>query len=135
MPCECHYPTPSKEQSLNQRTAKLILWLLEKHGKRTAQPVSVVNVQKAATDMYCRDESLVPFLCAEIERMTPEDLDRIVYNARDPMSRRLADWWEEHLAADREREEREKSHAEAEHLRRKGLAKLTPREQEALGLR
>jgi hypothetical protein len=35
--------------------------------------------------------------------MTPEQENRIVYNGRDPMSRRLADWWERHEEIDRQR--------------------------------
>ena len=35
------------------------------------------------------------FLCTLIRNMSEEQRDRIVYNGRDPVSRRLADWWDE----------------------------------------
>jgi hypothetical protein len=38
----------------------------------------------------------------------PEQLDRIMYNGRDPMSRKLADWWDEHKAEDAKRLEIER---------------------------
>ena len=39
--------------------------------------------------------------------MPDDDVNRIVYDARNPQSRKLADWWEKHQEADRKRESEE----------------------------
>lgn len=53
-------------------------------------------------------ERHVEMLCSLIRAMTEPELNAIVYNGRDPMSRKLADWWEEHKAEDEKRIEIEK---------------------------
>jgi hypothetical protein len=44
--------------------------------------------------------------------MSTEDADRLVYDGRNPMARKLADWWEEHQKADKMRRNRERRDAE-----------------------
>lgn len=44
-----------------------------------------------------------PALCAFLKKLKRDDVwkfDALVYNARDRMSRNLADWWEEHQKVD-----------------------------------
>lgn len=117
-----------KEKQL-QRTAKLLVYVLQSRGK----PVSLVLL-KTSQDQYAT-EDFVSVLCGELREMElhyPHDFTHVVYNARNKTSRDLADWWDDHQEADREREEAEASERRLEELRRSAKAKLTPEEIEAL---
>ena len=66
--------------------------------------------------------------------MDATDRDAIVYNAHDRGARDLADWWEDHQAADAEREASEAKEKRNEELRAGALSKLSLEEQKALGV-
>ena len=105
MPCRSDYMEPTHTERRLQETAILLGYaLVEMNQKVTGR------VANAANDQYCTTD-LVPDLCALIRSMTAEEKDRIVYNARDKRSRQLANWWEEHEAADKAREEKERREA------------------------
>ena len=105
MPCRSDYMAPDHREIRLQRTAQLLVWLLPQIGQQV-QP----HQHKAAADQYCKDGQVVLDLCAALKSMSPHAINEIVYNARDPMSRRLADWWDEHQEADRRRLEVEAGH-------------------------
>jgi len=74
-------------------------------------------------------EGLVAILCSLVKSLNPQQFDEIVYNARDPMSRKLADWWESH-------EEMDRREAEVKERARRRLAlieKMTAEERDLLG--
>lgn len=102
MPCRSDYMEPTDKERRLQETAQLLGYVLVE----TDQPVPG-PVADAANNQYCTTD-LVPDLCAAIRAMDAETLERVVYNARDRRARRLADWWEEHEAADRLRAENER---------------------------
>lgn len=77
-------------------------------------------------------EPLVVELCATLNSLTPKQRNHLIYNARDAMSRRLADWWERHQLADRERKRREATKRRCETLAKRAREKLSPAELEAL---
>lgn len=130
MPCNSDYLDPNQLERELQRTAKLIVYV---HVLRnTLPPVWVV---KQARERYADRDDLVPMLCELIKSMSPVERELIVYDAHDPESRDLANWWEAHQAADAAREAAEAQAAEHERLRRAAMSKLTPEEQMALGLR
>lgn len=97
MPCRSDYMEPNNRERQLQETAQLLGYVLVE----TDQPVPG-PVADAANNIYCATD-LVPDLCRAIREMDQATFDRIVYNARDPRSRRLADWWERHDAADQAR--------------------------------
>lgn len=74
------------------------------------------------------------YLCSVLHSFSPEEEDRIVYEARDAESRKLADWWEEHQRKDRERENVERQKQREDQARKIALTKLTDYEKELLGL-
>lgn len=116
-----------KEQEL-QRTAKLLLYVRKQLGLHVSRDVEIV-----ATDQYA-EVDFVPQLCALLKGLNPEQFKAVVYNAYDPTSRDLANWWEAHEAADRAREALEAQETERDQIRRIALTKLTHEEKEALGL-
>ena len=97
MGCNSSYMNPTyKEQQLHE-TAKLLLYVY----RETNNVISVTNrLTAAANNMYCQSD-YVAELCGVLRNLPPDDFERIVYNARDPQSRKLADWWERHVEADK----------------------------------
>ena len=124
MPCRSDYMDPTQKERLLQETAQLTVYVLESLGESVPQKLT-----NAANDIYCRAD-YVPLLCClmkEIE-LNPAEMNRIVYDGHSKNARRLADWWEKHVEADRIREAKEaKERADAK-IREGLLKKLTPEE-------
>lgn len=129
MPCNSDGYEPTDREYQLQRTARLLVYAAEKIG-RPVKP----EWEMAAADPYCKMD-LVPELCSFLRGLEPPVFDSIVYDARSKQSRDLADWWEEHEAHDRDREAREKAEAKRQKLAASGMAKLTPAERKALGIK
>lgn len=93
---------------------------------------------KAAEEYYGNVNLLDEFtrlLCGLIRAMTKQQLAAIVYNARSAASRRLADWWEEHEAADKRKAKDEARAKKVEALRLAAFAKMTKEEKWAFEVR
>lgn len=133
MGCNSYYPCddggPSFHHQKLQRSAKLLLYVREKTGQKPE-----AWAVKEADNCYASDERSVTELCATLKAMDPKQRDALVYNARNKNSRDLADWWEEHQAADVEREREEAAERDRKKTSKKALAKLSKKEQKALGL-
>ena len=126
MPCRSDYMDPTHIETELQRTAQLLRFVYVK----LELPVSD-KLNKAAGDTWCKDD-FVPELCKTIRGLNEEQLNDIVYNARDKISRSLADWWEEHEAADRAREAKERKEAEEKALAERAMQKISKEELAAL---
>ena len=87
--------------------------------------------EEAANDTWCKAD-FVPELCKTIRGMNENQLNTIVYNGRDKTSRDLANWWEEHEAADRAREAQERKEAEEKALAQTAMQKISKEELAAL---
>lgn len=128
MGCRSDYMEPTRKERLLQETAQLYEYALIE--------INVIvpgDVKAAAKDIYCRKD-FVPQLCELLTGMNELQKQRIVYNAYNEMSRKLANWWEKHQEADRNRLAAEEQKRKREELIKSGLAKLSAAEQEALGL-
>jgi hypothetical protein len=128
MPCSSEYLEPSRREIELRRAAKLLIFVKEKLGE------SIPDWLKKADDIYCNTDRQVIHLCNLLKGMDPATRDSIVYDAHNATSRDLADWWDEHIAADEAREAVEKSEAARQFYRTRGLEKLTADEKAALGL-
>lgn len=129
MPCKSDYLEPTQRERQLQLAAQLYQWVLAQEGC-----VAAARVKAAAHDPYCKDD-FVPELCTLLRNMPKDRREALVYNAHDPMARKLADWWEEHQKADTLREEHEARMAESKRmakLKEQALAKLTEEEIAAL---
>lgn len=129
MPCTSDYPAPTPKEIELQRTAKLLIYVLEKTGRKAD-----ALMKKTAEDCYA-NEDYVPKLCAMLKKMPEKVRDKLVYDARNKTSRELADWWEEHQAADLRQRREEQEQKEREKLAAQARMKLTPAERKALGLK
>lgn len=126
MGCRNDYLAQSGMEAGLQRAAKLAVFVAEKLPSINLPS----EIAEQANEYYAKDVAQVEFLCETLRNMSEEDRDRIVYDGRNPVSRDLADWWDEHQKADKVRELAERAEAD----RKNALLKLTPREQKLLGL-
>lgn len=128
MPCVSDYLEPNQRERALQKTAQLYAWSLQ----QLKQPVPA-PLQEAADNQYCRAD-YVPHLCELLKGLKPKQREELVYDARSKEARALADWWEKHQAADKERAKKEAQETRRKNLAQKALAKLTPAEKRALRL-
>lgn len=129
MPCNSDHLKATNREAELQLAAQLCVFVAEKTNQSP-----LFKFQQEARNYYAEDVGQTEWLCEAIRNMDEDELDRIVYNGRDTTSRTLADWWEAHQEADRQREAAEAIQAKSQALRESGLAKLTRAEKEALGI-
>lgn len=132
MPCETS-PGEVAAWSDHCLAVKLFNYVAEKIGSTDRR--STDNYKDGAPQPQNFTERVYIDLCGMMQSLTPERRDEIVYDARNPAARALADWWEYHERMDREREESARESAERNRLRKEAAAKLTPEERRALGLK
>lgn len=118
MPCNSDYLEQNHIEKELQKTAKLLVVLHKK--MKVKSPEWVV---KASEDYYCQEHKVVPELCATIRKLTKAQKDKFIYNGRDAECRKLADWFDEHDKADRERITLEKANKKANDKRIKEYKK------------
>lgn len=129
MPCNSDYLNPTQRELEMREAAILLVWACQQIGR--IPPGFAV---KEAKNIYAKDERSVTELYALLRALSQHDIELLVYNARDKMSRKLADWWEDHQEADRKREKKERDAVQRRIAASRGLAKLSDDEKIALGL-
>lgn len=126
---------PSYNDIKQKRVASLLLYLNQKEGRTGGTDEDTLRrLADSGWRSRADIDSTTAELCARLRALDPVDLERIAYNARDPVSRDLADWWEHHQKEDLERQQREDAEKAREKLRSTAAAKLTAEERKALGL-
>lgn len=118
MGCRSDYMMPTGKERLLQETAILLGYVLEETGQPVPRPVHA-----ASKDIYCRTD-FVPDLCTAIRAMDVDTFLRVVYNPYNKESRQLADWWERHEAADRQRQAKEAEDLLKQEFYERVIAKL-----------
>lgn len=111
MPCRSDYMDPTESEKNSKRTCELIAYANNSLHKHTPD-----WILEAANNQYGNEyrlEEAVQILCAICTNMNETQKNSIIYNGRDKTARNLADWWEEHLEADRIRLLKEKKNREA----------------------
>lgn len=96
----CYTPPESDNAKESRKVSKLLLVLDSKLGLESDP--KIIQWSKAYEENHC--DVVVPLLCSRINALSESELERIVYNGRDKESRKLADWWDEHSAFDRNKE-------------------------------
>lgn len=131
MGCDSSYMRPTDKEVKLQDTAKFLCYVYTQLGRKKEIDSAW---EKAAADCYCSLD-LVPTLCDVLSALDEKTLDRIVYEPKNKVARRLADWWEEHVEADRVREKAKQDDRKNANLREAALDKLSLAEKKALGLK
>lgn len=112
MPCRSDYLEATKEERDSRKFCRLLCYVLESIGQEP--PAWAVK----AKDEYYGDKQkvndAVVMLCAEIRKLSSEQLASIVYDGRNQKARELADFWDAHEAADKRREQEERARAESQ---------------------
>lgn len=129
MPCNSDYLQSTDKELQLQRTAKLLVYVYKNIDVKIPKWVGV-----ASREVYCREERTVPLLCAAVTALLKVDKDHpVVYDAKSKEARDLADWWDAHLEADKQRvaAERRKKRSDSSmaKLLKKPMASLTKDEQ------
>lgn len=133
MPCLSDYLEPSRREKELQRAAKLYAYALDMFGEKLPEKERA-KLGVAASKMYC-DKDYVPqlgSLLRQKRRECPARFNEVVYDGRIAQARDLASWWQEHEAADRAREKKERDKNRAIKTVMKALEKLTKEERDVL---
>jgi hypothetical protein len=122
---------PTRKEQNRKEVCEHIVWLYKKIGKTPANKISL-----AANHVYGEGVDLnevTAELCGAIRKIKPAERDAIIYNGRDKKARLLAEWWDEHVAADKARMKAEREESKRRTLEESALVKLTPAERKAIG--
>lgn len=130
MPCNCDYLEARNTEVESRDAAKHIVYINSKLPYTKTENWIV----KASKEYYGNEErlnDLVVILCKLCHNLGPILQEKIIYNGNSKQARALADWWEEHQEADKQRIKEENK----ELAKKKALAKLTEVERQLLGFR
>lgn len=133
MPCDGSYMDPTQLESNRKNVCQFIVWLHEK----LDEPVPD-EVRSAADHIYGEGvdiDQVTAQLCRTIRKMRKSQRDDIIYNGRDRFARKLADWWDDHVEADKARSKKEREEKSRAKIAEKAMSKLTRREKDALNLK
>lgn len=111
MPCNADYMEPTVAEQQRKEAAVLVEYVLEQTGRDVPKHISEMATNpygEHKLDIVIGEGDLVLWLCSQIKEFTKEQEDTILYDGRNPMARRLADWWEVHKVEDEKRERMEK---------------------------
>lgn len=132
MPCQSDYLEPEVREKESYMVCKHLVYMADKLGLQLE-----TRIKTASTNIYgdyLRLDEDTAKLCSLLKNLSAADMNRIVYDARNPSARNLADWWEQHQEADRKREAKEATMQQQEQLRKQAISKLTTEERKAIGL-
>lgn len=131
MGCRSDYLEQTGLEAGLQEAGKLLEYTIDQLATRGVNhQVPSSALSSTSVLYYAKDVGQVQALCALLAGLKKKDLEAVVYNAHDPISRQLATWWEKHQEADQIRIAQERKDA----LRAAGIKKLTEEEASALGL-
>lgn len=133
MPCYDNYPEPNADEKRSRETMVCLRYLLKALNREVPDWVDY-----GADNPYgsrSQSNAATAALCELITKLPEYLADKVLWNGRDANARRLADWWEDHQKYDQIRRDCEEEAAEQLAARQSGLAKLTPEEKVALGIR
>jgi len=132
MPCKSDYMERSWGEEELSSAAKSLIYIKGK------LDLEILPEERKLSEDYYPDikkaDYVVGTLCSLITNMNSEQLENIVYNARDEESRRVAGWWDRHQEADKRRIAREEEDERNKELRDQALEKLSDEEKTALDL-
>lgn len=105
MPCNSDYLEANSAERESKRCAECIVYVMEFINKPC--PEWITNASKSYYGDPCSLNEMVVLLCSLCSAMPEGVKTAVMYNAKSKQSRQLADWWEEHEEADKQRRERE----------------------------
>lgn len=106
MPCDSGYLAPRGDEIASKETAQNLVYVLKALHREIPE-----WIRSASEHLYGAPRQLnelVVLLCELCTNMTHQEQNRIIYDGKNKQARQLADWWDEHLEADRKRIEKKK---------------------------
>jgi len=104
MPCDASYMDLTEAEENSKEVATLIKYVVDtKELEGWYDPVKISKYTAVADKQYGETELLdemTAFLCSLCNHMNESMKDRVIYNGRNPVARRLANWWDKHQDAD-----------------------------------
>lgn len=133
MPCNCDHLEPTHRETYSRQTAKLLNYVRKCCGlspsKRAAKAANYVYGDEELADVFTAE------LCGLLRGESKAVRETIIYgDAKNPLCRELADWWEKHEKADADKASNRKAEKEKNRLIKSAKSKLTREEKNALGL-
>lgn len=120
MPCNSDYLEPDVREVRSRELSELISYVIgtgEFEGWYDTAKISVyISVYREPYGNVSLLDEMTAFLCGVLGNMNDQQKARILYDGRNKMARRLADWWDEHQEADKLREEELEDTKEMEFL-------------------
>ena len=108
MPCNSDYMAPTAYELQIVATAKLLKYIALDLGHEVNSTVERLSQDRNYNEVTrAIGDELVATLCKVMHELPAEVVERLVYGNRCREARDLANWWEEHQAADRKREAKE----------------------------
>jgi hypothetical protein len=132
-PCRSDYMDPNFEEANRKKISEFIVFVDSKLGVKTP-----IHIKKAANHTYGEGvvlNEVTEALCGRLSSLTEAQASEIIYNGKNKTSRKLADWWDEHVAADKARLKRELKAKKDKATRAEAISKLTEHERKVLGLK
>lgn len=130
MPCDSSHCAPSGREEESQRVCELLVYVLD--AKNLPVPK---EVRTAANTIYGNPVELdrdTARLCELCRDMTKSEQTKLIYDGRNPLARKLADWWEAHQVEDERKSLAEKEKERRKTLRKSARSKLTAEEIQAM---
>jgi len=123
MGCNSEYMNPTQKEANSKHVASLLVYVQEQLDGNAVQEYSAA-ANSIYGNIHLLDE-MTAELCHALKLVVDGDeetYNRIVYDAKNPMSRKLADWWEQHVEADLKRKAREQKLVTVAEMRNKEYA-------------
>jgi hypothetical protein len=132
MGCRSDYLAATGQEMESVRVCKFIVWILE--GQRQAVPDWIKVASEECYGNTARLDEATKILCSLCRGFSKQEVDKYLYDAKDPTSRKLASWFDRHSECDERRVLEEKEARKKAELRKTAMKKLTTDELDALGL-
>lgn len=100
--------TQTQAEKERMKASQMLMALNLKLGKKN--PTWLIQ---ASEDYYCEETKTFPALYQTITSLSEDQLNKLVYNGRDPEARKLADWFDTYQASEAKRIENEKVEKQA----------------------
>ena len=101
----CYDPGPTDRDTRSRVVAMHLIYVFTELRRGEEITDEMRTTSEAYYGNHRMLDTFTELLCSTLRSLSPEDFEKVVYNPRSYCSRRLADWWEDHDAFDKQRDE------------------------------
>lgn len=129
MPCNGDHMNPNQREKDSREICRHLVYLHKYNDQRIPQ-----WAKEGAKNLYGAQNTDFDVQVSKLCKILKKTHEDFIYNGRCPKARKLADWWDRHKKADKEREKKENLQRIKIDIYRKMKAKFTDEELEALNI-